>query len=594
MDADLIRQFQELPDAVLAQFDRLHREELGRRKFRDPAAYFPVHRIQSWVLEAPSLTENPVRVILVAGGNRGGKSATGKLMWSQIIRRQSPLNAQLRCLDMDTGEVRPKGDNDPLSIWVVPPTLEKARQDWINPSDGMGLRYWAGDRFLKHEEQPDNVIYTNTPGLKDPWEDGDRLIKTACDKTLIKSQDQSLLTFESSAVDVALVDEEMEDVKKWNSILLRLATNNGVIAMFYTPLRGLTWSFDRYWKPLVKLGKAEKIADRCWMHTPLKGATVICAQMGCADNPLARDYAGEIEADPEMSDAEKSSRLHGEYGFVEGTLIPALAGIDILNPLGSHRQYVVDALPGQRVQGRVVQGRLSDWYLLADPNKSYGAVLGAMDQDQNLFLVAEHLEESWPNRRHAEAFRAMERRHATGPVQRFADTGSAGAQSIVDQSDFGMLFSPMPKGAGSVGASVKRLRGLAWVDPLHVHPITGQLGAPRIYFYRPGMVSTYEDKGRTIRGCRTADQIGQARQTDNRSAPPDTPHKDIRSKLDLFDCVRYMVQVASASPETDEQKRRANRREDHIPHDTLTADEEEGSLHPLDREIYTPIYHFGG
>lgn len=595
--SDLLSDFAALPDELIAQFELLHRQELEKRKFQNPHEYFPWHKIQTWVFEAPGLIEKPVRILLVAGGNRGGKSATGKGLWSQVIRRESPINRQLTCLDMNTGEVRRKGDLDPLNVWVVPPTLEKARQDWITPSDGFGLKYWAGNNFLKHEEQPDNVIYTRTPGI-DPWidEESGKLDKGKCDKTIMKSQDQALHTFESSAVDLALVDEELQDVAKWNSVLLRLATTNGMLGMFYTPLNGLTWSYERYWKPLVKLGRAEMLAERCWVHSPSSGATVVCAQMGCADNPLARNYAEEIEADPEMTTAEKGARLHGEYGFVEGTLLPALAGFDVQTPEGEHRHYVVDALPGMRkLDGNRVPGKIERWLLVTDPNKSYGGLLGCQDGDGNLFFVAEHLQESWPNRRHAEAFREMERRYATGPVQRYADPGSAGAQSMVDMNDLGMMFSPMPKGAGSVGASIKRLRGMTYVDPKHAHPITGRLGAPRVYFYRPGMVSEWEEKGRQMRGCRTAEQIAQVRQTANRNAPPDTPHKDIRSKLDLFDCARYMAHLASEVTNNDQGERRRNSNPDRLPGDeVLTPSLQPTTVSPLDTQFWLPEYSFGG
>lgn len=592
--ADLIKGFGEMPDELLEAIALEHKKELDARRKRDPTEYFPWHHIQAWVFEAPELTSNPIRIILAAGGNRAGKSATIKGIWSQVIRRQSPLNKQLTTLDPYSGRIRVKGPDDPLTTWVIPPTLEKARLDWIAPSDRMGLQFWAGESFLEHREQPDNVVYTKTPGL-DPWTTDRRGQKaiddTMCDKTLIKSQDQALHTFESSAVDLALIDEELQEEKKWNSILLRVGTTNGIIAMAFTPLEGLTWSFDRYWKPLVKMGRAEMIAERRWIHAPAKGATVICVQMGCADNPLARRYAEEIEHDAEMSEAEKAARLHGEYGFVEGTLVPALSGLDVQNPLDEHKPYVIDVLPGMmKPGGGRVRGKVTGWYLIADPNKSYGAVLGCTDGDGNLILVTEHLEESWPNRLHAAAFRSMERRYATGLVQRYGDYGSAGAQSMVDLADFGLAFNNVDKGAGSVSASVKRLRGLAFKDPAHAHPITGELGAPRIYFYRPGMVKEYAVKDQKLIGCRTADQIGQARQTDNRAAGPDTPHKDVRSKLDLFDCVRYMAMIALTPPDNDESGTKISRT-DRLPTDTaLTPDLGKNSFDPLDTDFYVPDY----
>jgi hypothetical protein len=534
---------------MVDRLSALLRKESEERMARDPSGWFPWHRIQTWILDSPALVDKPVRVILVAGGNRGGKTKVGMGMYSQVIRRESPINDQLLMQDPLTGQIRVKGPRDPLNIWVAPPTLEKARLDWLNPSDQMGLFYWQGDRHVHFRQSPDTVLFSRPPGYtENEIGKGPEAHLGLCDKTVMKSQDQSVLSFESSAVDMCIFDEEVQDVKKWNSVLLRLATNNGVVLMSYTPLHGLTWSYDRYWAPLVAGGRAEMIEDRCWIHEPTKGSVIICAQFGSADNPMAAAYAEEIEGDPGMTDAEKSARLHGEYGYVEGSLVPALSGLDVLSPRPDHAVYVVDHLPGQQRDGEKLPGQIFQYFLVTDPNKSYGGILGGLDAQGNVYLIAEHLEQDWPDRRHLEAFREMERRFAKGPVRRIADPGSAGAHSIINMADLGMVFEAVRKEAGSVGEGVKQIRSMSWIDPNHKHPITGKMGAPRLYFYRPGMVTEYEENGARFRACRTAQQISAARQTDNVDAPPDTPHKSSRSKLDLFDCVRYLCTEASKTP----------------------------------------------
>lgn len=530
---------------MLDRLDMALRYEAEKRQRENPVGWFPWHRIQTWLLNSPSYVDRPVRVILAAGGNRGGKTKVGMGFISDIQRRNSPINDQLITNDPVTGKIRVKNDTDPLNFWVIPPTLEKARLDWLQPSDQMGLTYWLGDNFVDMQHSPDLMLYAKPPGLSDDMarlKDGS-LIKRNLDKIVMKSQDQKLLSFESSAVDVAVFDEEVQDEKKWNSVMLRLATNNGLAIMCYTPLHGLSWSYDRYWQPLIEAGRAEMIEERCWIHEPSKGSVVVAAQFGSADNPMAKVYAEEIEADPGMSEAEKAARLYGQYGFVEGSLVPALSGLDVLHPKEDHKIYVVDRLPGSDKKDL---SRIFQWFLVADPNKSFGAVLGALDTEGNIFLVTEHLEESWPDRLHVEAFKKMEKRWVrNGPIRRMADPGSAGAHSIINMSDLGMLFETIEKGAGSVSDGVKQLRSYAWVDPSHKHPLTREVGAPRLYFLRPGMVTEWFDNGHIHRSCRTAQQISMARQTDNADAPPDTPHKSSKSKLDLFDCVRYLVRAAS-------------------------------------------------
>ena len=523
----------------LYQIRELYRVERDRRVKDRPVDFFPWHKIQKWVLNSGKEVDGEIRMMFIAGGNRGGKSKVAMGLISEVLRRTSPLNDQFLTTDRYTGKIVKKGRSDPLTIWVVPPTLEKARNDWLMPQDQMGLEYWVGSLFVDIRRTPDLVIFSRPPGLKEEEissTKGDFDLKR-CDKILIKSQDQALETFESSEVDLVVFDEEVADQQIWNSCRMRVGTTHGTLIMAYTPLRGLSWSYKSYWKPYIKDKKAKKVRDRCWVYNPTKSgeegpANIVLAQMGSADNPRARSYAIEIEADPGMSDAEKSSRLYGEYGFVEGALLKPLVGMDLTAPLEQHQIYVLDELPK----------KLSYWFLVSDPNKSYGATLAVKDYDGNLIFVAEHLEESWPDFQHAEAFKQMEKMYVTGPIMRFADPGSAGAQSIVNMNALGIPFDTLPKGAGSVSASVKKLRGLAFVDPMHRHPVTKEKGAPRLYFYRPGLLSGDKSESELVV------QLGQARQTSNENAPPDTPHKDIRSKLDLFDCARYTASVMTDMP----------------------------------------------
>jgi hypothetical protein len=561
--------------------------ELERRERQDPVSFFPWHEHQQWVLhDAMKEAKKDVRVVLACGGNRGGKSALGKGIFSEFVRRKSELAHKLRTTDRLTGEVRRKHDKDPVTVWIIPPTLEKARQDWVSPSDGYSVRYWLGDLFMAEKKSPDHIFYSRPPGLSP--EEAQRYYDEGeferLDKTILKSHDQDLLSFEASAVDLCIVDEEIQDEAKWNSMLLRIGTPNGTIVMCYTPLYGLSWSYDRYWRPLVKGGVAREYGERRWISDRTKGACVVATQFGAADNPLAAEYAEEIENDPGMSDAEKNARLYGEYGFVEGALIPALSGIDIVSPEKDHRIYVLDKLPPDT--------DVEEWLLVTDPNKSWGATLSLITHNGDVIFVSEHLEEAWPDRKHAASFKTMERKHVKPwqSLRRVADPGSAGAQAIVNMQDLGVPFMNVEKGKGSVAAGVKRMRSYAWVDPEHPHPITGELGAPRLYFYRPGILSRWRDKnGRLNISCRLADQISMARQTDNDSAPPDTPHKDVRSKLDLFDCGRYTCMEIRHLMHDDGARGKKRH-----PHDMLAnlppVKRKPQIQEPLDRDFFVPEY----
>lgn len=536
-----MNRFADLSFEEIAALQYAQREEFTERIAADPFKYFPWHDQQTWFLQAAGsiiTTGGSVRIMNLIGGNRGGKSVTAKGLMGEVVRRRSPLNLQLTCTDQITGATRAKGPTDSLRIWVVPPTSEKGRSDWAEPADGMGIKYWLGDLFEDERKHPDHIFYSKL---------GDQI--------WLKSQDQAKETFESSEVDICFVDEEMPDEAKINSILMRLATVNGILVNTFTPLNGLSWSYRRWWRPHIEEGRAKKLGDRRWIYSPAVGATVITVQVGMRDNPKAASYADEVEADPEMTGAEKAARLSGKYGFVEGALLPALSGLDLLAPLEEHKPYVVDHLPGQRFKDKKtgehlkVRGEVDRWYLIADPNKSFGALLGCMDQDGNLFFVASHLEESWPDRKHAAAFKSLEKKYCTGKhVYRFADPGSAGAHAIVNLASYGVYFTAIEKPSGSVSTSIKRLRGMTAIDPDHIHPLTGVKGAPRVYFYRPGLVKKWIEAGIQMSGSPLCDQLSMARQSSKETDPPDTPHKTIRNRLDLWDCARYMALKATSAP----------------------------------------------
>jgi phage terminase large subunit-like protein len=571
-------------------------QERERRSRERPADFFPWHRIQRFILDCFDIVDGEVRMVFVAGGNRGGKSKVAMGVLSQFLRRVSGLNKQLLTTDKYTGKIRVKDDRDPVTVWIVPPTFEKARLDWIGPQDGYGLKYWLGDLYLDHKKTPDLIFYSRPPGKTEEecYDSQGRIMEDQVDKVLIKSQDQQLESFESSEVDFVIFDEEVQSEEIWTSCRMRVGTTHGCLLMAYTPLHGLSWTYKRFWKPFVKDNVAVKQEDRCWIHAPTKmgeegEANIVCAQMGSADNPRAKTYAREIELDRGMPEAEKAARLYGEYGYVEGALLPSLGGIDVLSPLPEHEVYVVDYLPGMKVKGKEekMKGRIEDWWLVTDPNKSYGATLAARDTDDNIFFVMEHLEEAWPDRKHAEQFKEMERLYVKERLFRYADPGSAGAQSIVNMSSFGLDFATLPKPAGSVAASIKALRGRTYIDAEHRHPITGEKGAPRVYFYRPGLLrgGKFESE--------LANQLSLARQTDNQDAAPDTPHKDQRHKMDLFDCARYTANLVTDMPVSGNLP-------PHVPgvrpdpDNTLEIkDKEEELVHPLDQDIFMPEYSWG-
>jgi phage terminase large subunit-like protein len=455
-----------------------------------PAAEFGWHTQQEYALRAAT------DIILVVGGNRSGKSQVGVGICSRLVRREGPIYRRLR---------NPRGRA--LTIWVAPQTDEKAKSLWE-------------PRLLKWCEGL-NATYTQAPHRVIRWSDAD-----GGGSIWIKSQEQGFMSFESDDVDLVLFDEEPEDRRVYASAKTRLATTNGVVALTFTPLNGMTWTFDELFEPVASKPQLQ-IADRVWRQ----GNELTVIQMGMADNPEAVAGGGvaRMQADPGISVAEKNARLYGVYGFTEGLLFPMWAD---LKAEMQFSPYLLERLPRDRPYL---------WYLTADPNKRHGALLTAVDGHGNQIVCAEHYAEGIPDSAHAEGYRAMlaEFRVRESDIQAFADPGGAGAQAIINLAEVGFFAQPVPKDPGSVAASIKRLRRLASLDRLHPHPVTEKLGAPHIYFLRT-LRSQWQTAGHKYDESRLFWELRQYRQKPD--AAPDTP---IKRFDDVVDPLRYL-QLAHA------------------------------------------------
>lgn len=519
----------------------------------DPALHFPIHLRQKYVRESVA------DVTIALGGNRSGKSTVGKLVVCDVVRRRSPLNRRLT-FDTET-RTYTRSLRRPLTIWVGVPSLEKARTDWFDPADEEdSFGFMLGDAFKERREQPDIIYETKFK-----------------DHIHFKSYEQGFMSFESSSVDLILIDEEPPNEKIVNSCLMRLATNNGPLILAYTPLMGLSWSYEKWFKPLVRQGRARMVDDRYWLYEAEGERSVAIIQMGMADNPRAADEAKKIEADETMLPSEKNARLYGEYGYAEGVFFPRLAGIDILRPSEEHKVYIIDELP------RAVAA----WYLIADPNHRFGATLWMMDGDGNRIAVHEHFRESWVSREHANVFKAWLK---IGPdARQWADFGAAGKYASNELNrEHGLKFRQVEKPGGSVSSSIKTVRSWTISSPTHHHPITGEVDAPRIYFYRPGLLQRFDREGRIEREnadrSELLEQLSTARQSDEENVAPDTPHKTQKHSLDLFDTARYMALVSRPIPLPEHMNpaHRSTRSGSRYEHDMPTMEELRRSKREVD------------
>lgn len=458
-----------------------------------PVASFPWHTQQEYALRAAT------DVVIVLGGNQSGKSRTGQGAISRLVRREGPFYARLRNRER------------PLKIWVAPKTFEKYKSIW--------------EGYIK--QAVDGLEFTYNQSPHPVFEVKDKLGGV---QIWGKAQEQGFLAFESDAVDLILLDEEPEDPRVYRSCRARLSTTNGAIMLTFTPLLGLSWTHRDFYVTTVK--PEFKIADRVWR----RGNDVTVVQMGMADNPesVAGGGVQRLTDDPGIAEAEKRSRLLGEYGYTEGLLIPQFADLYAEHPTSP---YLIDAIPS---------GREYTWVLTIDPNKRHGGLLTAIDHEENRFYVGEHYAESLPDTEHATHYWRLLKTYGQTPdtVEIFADPGGAGAQAILNLQEVGFWANPVKKDPGSVAASIKRLRRAAWIDPRHRHPVTGVRGAPHVYFLR-SLKSRWRDGEIEFNESRLMYEFRQYRQKEN--SPVDTP---VKEKDDVVDCARYVELARSVLPET--------------------------------------------
>lgn len=250
---------------------------------------FPWHRQQMFALAAATNT------IVVLGGNRSGKTQSALGIVSRLVRREGPIYRRLK--DPETR---------PLKIWVSPQTLEKYDSLWEPRLIGQvfhGLKY----------------SYVQSPHHVFTWDDA-----FARGNTLwAKSQEQGFMAFESDEVDLVIFDEEPADKRLYTSAEQRFATTNGVVVFAFTPLLGMSWTHGSFYVPTVK--DEHKVADRVWRRS--NQVTVI--QMGMADNPasVAGGGVARLQNNPGIGQAEKNTRLFGQYGYAEGLIFPCFADL---------------------------------------------------------------------------------------------------------------------------------------------------------------------------------------------------------------------------------------------------------------------------
>lgn len=253
-----------------------------------------------WHTQQQFALASATNTVMILGGNQSGKTQAGLGIVSRLVRREGPIYRRLR-----------NPETRPLKIWVSPQLSEKYESNW--EARLIGQVFHGIPHTYKQSPHP---LFT--------WHDGTTLAnKLPPNELWGKSQEQGFLAFESDVVDLVVLDEEPPDPRILTSSQRGLATTNGVIVLTFTPLQGMSWTHGRLYAPCVK--PEYQVADRVWK----RGNQITVIKMGMADNPAAVAGGGvaRFRDDPGMSEAEKATRLYGDYGYSEGLIFREFADL---------------------------------------------------------------------------------------------------------------------------------------------------------------------------------------------------------------------------------------------------------------------------
>ena len=117
----------------------------------------------------------------------------------------------------------------------------------------------------------------------------------------------------------------------------------------------------------------------------------------------------------------------------------------------------------------------------------------AVDEYGNHFIYFEHYQREWEISRHAKLIRKHAKTHKTlrneagMPIVRCADPSMWGQGKGITARSFKDEYRKegviLLKANNAVEAGILHMKELLKVDPNHEHPITGEMGAPRLYIF---------------------------------------------------------------------------------------------------------------
>ena len=335
-------------------------------------------------------------VTIICGGNRSGKTEGCAQYAAACMYGRSHPDARhwARANGIPLAALPPK----PGTVWAVALDSGDSRE-YLRP---------AIAKYL-----PPDAKWRNQFGFGQ----AEVIMPGGVGRCLFKSVDQKRDGFQGSSVDVVWFDEEPNDQAVVNEALMRLVDRQGRCIFSMTPLRGMTWLYDR------------------WIATTPDDARV--HYIHGVDNPHLP--AGALERLlRQYGSHERSARAKGEWTTLEGRVYQDW----------SRQLHVVDACHID-ADAPVYFG--IDWGTRAPT----AICVFKMDHDGRIWLVDEYYHAQRTVAQHAKAIERLIAKHGE-PEWIVCDPEDRGARLSLAR-DHGIANVPAKKGPNSVRSGINNL-----------------------------------------------------------------------------------------------------------------------------------------
>lgn len=330
-------------------------KELERRKVEEKLRYYTPHRKQLLFHQSEK------RIKVATGGNRTGKSTV------------SAVEVVLKCLGNEAERYVQEWKEENKEWWY--------RRFDYNAKD---VRVWCATVSwdVQRDVMQENIVKFIPKPILDRCEIAyrkkgvmDYILFPNGARLTFKSYETGWQGFQGASVDLVALDEEPPyDI--WNECEKRIMDRLGSIIITYTPLSGLTWSYDRLY---LNTGNDPEV-----FHV----------EMSWDDNP----YLDEKEKQrllANMSEEEREARIYGRYVIGGGKVFDAGKLYERRNQLAGYVPEYYEYSPERKqfVKTNKDKGNILEVYELPQRGKRYvigvDVAQGLPEKDNSIACVIE-------------------------------------------------------------------------------------------------------------------------------------------------------------------------------------------------------------